>query len=649
MNVSDYASRINAEREKYNKAQTRLREDYKQTTENQNNTHELKEEKQAENYNRITREQEENINKLSNQYNEKTKDEIKNRQEKFNGELGVRRVAFEEENRRLRNNLSEKLSTLKSEYDKNIYENDKNKDEIIADIKSRFGKSDLGRKKEFDESLKDIQGKSRETFKNYVESEKLAKRNMIEDHSDEVQKTIVDNNLEKNRISNRNQETIEQLRKVFGSEKETMSEYHDGVTAQIRAENKENLGQIRDNFQTLTDNLTRKNDHDQAQLLNESKSNLRAQELKFDKDRHALNRKTNAIVESGDSGDSSKSEVNRLKNAQEARIDKLKQNMADQRAFDQLSKEKAAEMSREVIRGQNLASLEIRDNLEKEHNDYNREVVGGIRKQKDQVIEQYTKLIHDQDEKSTEALIKERNHGKKILENQRNEFAKSINAMTEKNILASEETREDYAKNSKSLIENSRRQNYNDSEEMKSQFNTKLIKTAQSYEQRIEGQNKDIENLTKFYENKINVMGKKSAKELETTRIYAEQRRIEDERTYKREMELREELNRQEIVNMKERFARNLDKTKADYDSKMSRLVNEYEDLLALQQQQNDKESGIKLAEARDNYEKLVKQTELQREGMKSQYEARMEKMRLTNAQNLEELARGQTKRPAIA
>lgn len=645
MNVSDFSAKVNSERDKYNKAATRLREDYKSNAENQASAHELKQEKQADNYVKNTREQEDTLNKLSDHFVEKTRDGIKDRQERYNNELGVRRNAFEEENRRLRNNMSEKLDTLRSEYNKNMYEKEKNQEGIVSDLKDRYRKGDLKRKGEFDASMNEVQNKSKQTFKDYTEAEAAEKNAMIAGYRDEIQNTIVDNNQKSNQKSNKHQETLEQLRKSFDNEKESLHAYQQGTNEQLRFESKENMNQMRDNFESLTDNLTTRNNHDKKKLINDNKKSLLDLETQFEKDRHDLNRKTNSMALAASSTDSGRAELNRLKNNQMSQMQHLRQAMSDQKAIDQLSKEQVEETSREALNSQKVAALEAKDNYENDFSNSVRQLQNENRRGKVDLIEQYSKQLQNHDLNANDMLVSERNYGNKRLEGQRKEFANSINQMTEKNIEASDELRGDFARSTKNLIETNRREKYNEAEELKDQFFTKLNTNTKSFEQKIEERDKDINSLAKFYDNKLNVLGRKSAKELENQRILSEERHIADQRNFKREMDTREELNQEEMKNLKESFAKNLNKVRTEQDNRTNRLVNDYEELLVLQQQQNDKTLGLKMAEARDNYDKLLKQSELQREAVKSQYESRMEKMRAVNTQSVDLASRAMAKK----
>lgn len=645
MNVSDYTSKLNGARDQYNKASTRLREDYKNTLENQSKVHELKEEKQAENYKVATREQEENIGKISDSYVNQTREEIKKRQNRFNNDLGAKREAYEAENKRLRENMTSNLDLLKGEYDKNIYEREKNHAEIVSDIKNRYAKSDSIMRDQFNTSSKDLQKKSKETLDNYIDAETLEKKNMINEHRREVQKNLVDNNIEQNRVSNKHQKSVEQLRNVFEIEKQSMKDYHDGSQQQIRNQHKEDSDLVRNNFESLAEGLTKKNEYEKDKLIKGSKNNLEQLEKQFNKDRHELNRKSNAIISTLAGNDSGKVENNRLENAHNAMVTKLKQSMADQKETDYESKLNMDEMNRESLRAQSSASLDVRDKLEKENNDFNREVIGSIRKQKDDAIFQYSKQLQDLDKITKEQLIREKNYSNKILENQRSEFAKNINQISEKNLIASDEMRDNNARATRDLVENNRRIAYLEKENIKEEMSSKINKTEQRYEQQLEEKNKNLQNLSNFYENKIQILAKKSAKEMETQRIYEEERRLQDQRAYKKEMEARDEITRQEMINQREFFGKTLDKTKLDGDIRLSRLTSKYEDLLIDQQKNNDRELTLKMNEARENYQNLFKKSEIEKAGIRNQYEMKIDKIKATNLQQMENLIQDKGKK----
>lgn len=645
MNVGDYTAKVNAARDRYNDAATKLRDEYKNNTEKQDQMHELREKKQADNYDKSIQEKEKDVQRLNQQYSQKTQDELNKRREQFQKEVGIRREAFEDENRRLRTDLSERLEGIKEEYDQMTRDKDKTTNEMLADMARRHHRSETMRSQEYNKQIESLNQRSKDSLNELAESEAQDKRDLLEAHRKEVQDKILNHTLSTNRINTKHQEMIEQIRSVHDSEKQSMNDYHDGLVDNIRNQNKKEADEMRQNFENLTSSIQDRGKREQDKLIYDNKQTIKDMEQQFDKDYHALNRKTNAVINSTGHGDSAKTELLRERAANEKRVEALKSNIEEMREQDRLGREKADQMHKESMRAQNLAALAIRDKLEKENNDYNREVVGKTRMEKDDAIEQYTKQLYDL-RKDTEAqIIHESNQSKKLLENQRAEFARSVNQMTEKNLLESEETRQAHSQATKDLIETNRLHNFNEKEDLKEQYTDKIDRLTMSHDQVLEQRNKEIKSLKEYYENKVALISKKSADEIKKQKEFEEQRRVEDQRSTRREMEHRESAHNAEVKKIRDGFAITLDKTKSEYDSQMARMMREYEDKLIFQQQEHERDMNLKLGEARENYEKLAVQSQMQLETQRSQYESKIDKMRLTNNQNLEMISRRQTQK----
>tara|TARA_Y100000768_G_scaffold388782_1_gene387153 strand:- start:8545 stop:9507 length:963 start_codon:yes stop_codon:yes gene_type:complete len=239
----------------------------------------------------------------------------------------------------------------------------------------------------------------------------------------------------------------------------------------------------------------------------------------------------------------------------------------------------------------------------------------------------YTSLEMEK-EKST---LASRQKLKNSLDRQRTEFGRTLNQINASNEMAMSDLREEMTKEQSRFIEDTREKVHDKMADMKVNYEDKVRKTESSLSQKLEQKTKENETLTAKYEQKLDVLRTKSAKELEALKKLEHDKREEDKKANERALASQRREFQKNIMSMKREYDQKLDRAKANSDLHVTKLTERYENQIATERAEHNKELQRQNSMLKTEYNRLAEQNKLEKDSIINQYEIKLNKLREAN------------------
>jgi hypothetical protein len=154
-------------------------------------------------------------------------------------------------------------------------------------------------------------------------------------------------------------------------------------------------------------------------------------------------------------------------------------------------------------------------------------------------------------------------------------------------------------------------------------------------QQQIEDIKKEKNRIAESYEGKLERLVRQNEKEIETLKASNAEGRIKQEQAASFALDMNKQEHILEVKNLRSRYEKVIDKDRVMAEQQINHLVQSYEDQLDRERVAGQKELTLRINEAQMQLEKVYKGGEIEKEAIKSQYEDRLERMRLTSLEQV--------------
>lgn len=623
-----------AAKDRYREAQVELRDSYERDLKNVKENFDSKITKQSKNYDEHKTRLEEENQVNNTLYTDKTRSAINRGQEEFKTKLKENTLRFENEKNSTKNDFNEKLSDLSGAYKKSFDENNRYHDQVKKSLGEKYSSASRRSQDEFNNRINGMAEKvSTENLKSR-ETERQDRIGLINKNSEELDNLRMNATDSKFKEVSRLKQDNEILRTTMGRENQTLRDRQEERVADLmKLKNKESDDGMK-NLENLQDNIRQKNIAEQEKMNSNHLTESKKLEKKFNDDIRNINNIAHHKIKGGTSADTLVDELKQSKNSYENRLASARQelsrnnqaNTEKEATNDLIFRDKIKEMKTSQI--ENLSKQELESNNTLNKSTYeNREKFNTL-------SERFKADANNLKKESDSKLAQVSGDSKNKIKEQRIEFGKVVNIINDKNIETINSLKEDLTKDKSETIEKTKKAYSEEKLAMKESFNRHASIRENLYEQKLADLEKQTSKIIDNYENRISQIARKAENEVASVKNREEARKLKETQANTLAFESLKNEKDSDIVLMRDKYEGTIQKNQIMNQQKSNSLVKKYEDKLVRERSDHQKELAVRLGEAQSQFETLYKSSELEKSTIRTQYEQRIENLKLTSLAN---------------
>lgn len=565
------------------------------------------------------------------QFNEMLNTEIEKKKDAYRSSMQTLQEQQNDTLNRAKTDYANTLGEVKESYDRSMFDETARNEAIRTAEQENFEKRNVRNEKVYESNIKDMNDRTQEAIAKTKDEFRSQTRGLQDEHLNAKNQLVTESNLKRNVANTAHQKELNSLRDVHQTDQaQRQKHYRNNVESILGTKNNE-IDNLKNNFEKNAENMTQRNIANSNKVSQDFTRTIQELNSRHAQESHNTRREFMERMEGG-------TEIDRVKQNAQKDVDSMQNKVNN--TTNKMDELKLAHMrDRERINEQHLTDLREskRENeglmreKDREVRRLQTEVLAETKKESNELITDYKSKLRVAESNNEEMSVAQRNEKNKSLQDQRVEFGRTINELTEKKQEVVNEMQASHAKDKTNYIENTRIAHQRQMQDLREELTLGFERQAQSFRQQIDLKEQEIKSLTEGYEQKISNLQKKTRDEIETYRRAETERKNEDMRIHRREMEARDRTRMKEMMDMRASYESKIAETKNQSNLMLAQLTETYEDKLAVQNQQHTAEMNTKLSESENNYRRLYDQTQMEKDALVQQYEMRLEKMRMAN------------------
>lgn len=631
MDVRDQSSKIDQARDQYREAQEDLKNSYDKNLKSMKETYDFKVDKQAKNYDQHKTKLEED-NRVNNElYSDKTRSAISKSQQEFKNKIKENTTKFEEERNSSKNQLNEKLSGLSESYKKSFEENNRYEEQVKKSMGERYSNANKRYQEDFNKQITDMDNKSKAENLANRENSRMEKHNLQHKNSEEMESLRSTSNEQKFKEVNRLRDDNENLRTTLGRDNQMLKDRQEERVADLlKLKGKESDDGMK-NFENLQQSIRQKNINDQEKQNVSHNKEAKELEKKFNDDVKNIQSIANQKIKGGTNADNLSDELKTSKNSYENRLQLAREELAKNNKYNTEKEETIDLMYRDKLKESKTSGIENLAKQEAESAETLKKTVYENREKNNSMIDRYKMENNNVKKNSDEKLTHADEQSKNKIKQQRIEFGRVVNTMNDKNMETINSLKEDYSKDKSTSIEKSKKDFNEEKIAMKNEFNRQSQLKDSLYEQKLAEIEKQTGKIIENYENRISQIARKAENEVNTVKTKDEARSLKETQANALAFDTIKAENRNEIAQMRDKYEGVISRNQQLNQQKTNSIIQKYEDQLARERTESQKELAVRVGESQSQFERLYKSSELEKASLRSQYEQRIETLRLNS------------------
>lgn len=635
MDVKDYSQKASQIKERYQDAARDLRSSHERENDNLKETSEAKIKKQAAGYERDKQKMEEESRANNEYYTDKTRETIGRRQADYREKLNTATSKFDQEKNEMRQKYQDKLSDVTNTYQTSAKENNSLHDQSKRFMNERFLKSSGEMQEDYNSKINKFSKNAQHSIEKEKELDHEQRQDIATGYKGELDnlrsKAQEKNFKEVSRLNDDN----EKLRTSFSRERGDANEQKDARINDILKQKTEESKHGQQKFAELRTKISDKEAIDQQQARDSKTKEAKDLEHKYNEDIKSIKRMANQKIQSNGETEGLQEDNKRLRTVYENRIQTLGKNIKVD--TDRMSEK---ENQNVIDTRDKLANLKAKYNEEREVNDRVRdhEKNKEIQKLTDKnanAIDRYKDQTRIQNITSENYLEKKSKESKERLKEQRIEFGKVVNNITEKNSENLTSLKEDFAKDKTQIQLKNQLELSDEKRALRDRLQTALSQKDNLSQKKIDDIKKETDKMAENYEAKLEHISRENDKQMEMLKAVSEEKQIKQEQVASLELDMNKHEHELEMKTLRSRYERIIDKDRIVGEQQSGRIMQKYEDQLERERNAHQKEMSLRTNEAQAQFERLYKVAELEKETLKSQFEDRIENMRLASLEQV--------------
>ena len=623
-----------AARDRYHEAQKELKSNYDRDLQSTKENFDAKTQKQSKNYSdHKTKLEEQNL--VNNAfYSDKTKSAINSGQEDFKNKLKENSLKFENEKSSTKNDFNEKLSNLSGSYKKSFEENNRYHEQVNKSLGEKYNSAYKRSEAEFNNRIDDMSDKVGNDSVKSRENERQDRKNLMHKNSEELNSARMLASDSKFAEVSRLKLDNENLRTTLGRENLDLKDRQDERVADLmKLKNKESDDGMK-NYEKLQQNIRQKSVSEQDKMNANHTKESKQLEKKFNEDVRNINSIAHQKIKGGTSADTLVDELKQTTNSYEKRL-ALAHEELNQNIQGNTEKEAANDLIfRDNIKQLKTSQIEKLSKHEVESNNNLNQKTYENREKFNSLSERFKADALSSKKESDLKFSQETGDNKNKIKEQRVEFGRVVNNINDKNIETINSLKEDYSREKSESIERNKKNYSEEKLAIKDNFNRRASMRDSLYEQKLADLEKQTSKIVDNYENRISQIARKAENEVESVKSKEEARKLKESQANALAFESLKNEKDSSIVQMRDRYEGTIHKNQITSDQRTNTLVQKYEDKLMREQNAHQKELSTRLGEAQSQFAALYKNSELEKSALRTQYEQRIENLKITSQAN---------------
>jgi hypothetical protein len=234
------------------------------------------------------------------------------------------------------------------------------------------------------------------------------------------------------------------------------------------------------------------------------------------------------------------------------------------------------------------------------------------------------------DKEDSKKINYEKDLGRNKLENQRKDFAKTIQKINDINGRNIEKLQEDNSREKVDILENSKRELSDNTRSIRDEFRVKHEKTLESYDKRLETEQSFAQKLQEESNDRIETIVRNSENKIQAETIFNHDARLADRKEMRDQVSDLKNDYAQKFKNLKSDFDLELGKVKRESDVVIQRLARKNESDKTQFITESAKEIKKNTNELKDEMMRMSKTSKMEKENLINHYERRIQELKAT-------------------
>ena len=628
MDITDYSNKYAKDKSALDEVATRVRESYKSSVDDMENTHKMKREKERNNYQKNLSDAQKKQQEIYESNSKKADDVVKQRKKEYSDDVESLKRGFDKHSTRDREEVKSKIKNIQQGYQDSLDKQKESQEQMLSgSVESVQGKM-RHLINYYNGELKGVQNASRELLEEQNDKNLADKRRLVGEFSDEKYYKMKNDTAEKNDIRKRNDELLSQIRKNSEEGLSYQKKNFDRILDNKSDLLYDSVDNLKDNFNKASGKMVEENKNEQKKLAEENKK------LVVDVWNDAAKEKKDILSQYKSLSNKQSSHGEFLKNQkdqQELNHQKMYKRVREetgkvreagakhmQAASDQMSNVVGDVKNDLVLKNtRNVTNLEKTINQQKINLD----------REKTATFDTYNGHVKDLELKYENQGYRERKMRDHAVIQGRKEYANSLGMLQDQHEKSLDGVKKDTAIDKTRFIEQKKRESSAIAQEQRKNFIETAQKRELSFSTDLEQRDMQNEKIRAQYEKKIDMLQEKFINELDKTKkIHSEIIAKRDDET-KNMMDTKEYKYFNKLMDVKRDFDKRISNTKNNNQMEIERLIERYEkkiDILITENKANERK--IK-NEANEKLIAMERTKVLQDNAKKEQYEHKIEKL----------------------
>lgn len=564
-------------------------------------------------------------------FNQQLSTEVEKKKDAYRASMQTLQDEHNDTLNRVKTDYATTLGEVRSSYNRSNYDEQRRNEAIRAAEKENYENRSVRNETEYQNNIERMNERTGAAIAQTKEDFRAKTRGLQDEHLNTKNQLVTEANIKRNLANTAHQKELDSMRDVHQADQSQRQEHYRKNVESILGTKNNEIETLKGNFENNANEMTKRNIANQQKVSQDFTRTIQELNARHAQESHNTRREFAEKMEGG-------TEIDRVKQDARKDVDSM-QNKVNHTSNKMEELNLAHQRDRERINNQHLLDLRESKRVNEERmRDKDREVrrlqtevLADTKKQNNDLISDYKSKLRIAEANNEEMSVSDRNERNRRLQEQRVEFGRTINQMTERKQEVVNQMQEQHAKDKTNYIENQRIAHQKEMHTLREELTLGFERQADSFRQQIQLKDQEISRLTASYDQRISNLQKKTRDEIETYRREETERRNEDMRIHRRDLEARDRTRMKEMMEMRASYEAKIGDTKNQSNLMMAQLTQRYEDQLAVQNQQHKAELNMKLRESEDNYRRLYDQSQMEKDALVQQYEMRLEKMRMAN------------------
>jgi hypothetical protein len=630
MEISDYNAKLSEARSRFSDTATEMRENHADEKRGLEKLHKSRQDSSVEAFSGEKQKLETQNKSNHDRYINETRQEIDKRTDRFVKDLSATKNEFARSQKENKSKYDSKLKNMSTSLSTQMKERSRLGTLRAESAETHFKEAALQNQRSFDKNLRSIQTSNNNKFNTYRDNTLVERQDQDRKHLSEKRELTQDASVRQNLIKSSFQKEKQRLRDSHEVSYKSLKNHTENQLDNLRNNNNAEKDKMKSNFEYLAQNITDRGNHEVKKMQDENRIDLAKREAQFSNSRLSLEHKINKAVSTGESN-STDLMLRKNKESYENKLKNYDHRLAKMNFSHQEDKVRSIEKQQE---SRNLMKIKSRREIDKKDNrisEIRRFDIGGLKKKQQLEIE---KMMESKDMTALEGKEKvvSNNSSKDMkIKNQREDLIRQMNKANEQQTGEMREMAQAFSQEQSKFIASEKRKSNQDKADIRLKMGLDREVAAASFEDKIIGLDRENKRLVEQYEDKISVLGGKSAREIQRREIAEGERNNEIQRATARTLQQKDREAYLNMVKTKGDFEKRLEEQQNSQEIQLITLKRKYEDVIERNNLEAKQKKELAINLERNNYIKLKEAKEIEMRTMDNKYKLKIDKLKNTN------------------